>query len=446
MLLVLLVLVVMFVNRADRPPSDVARDLERIAESAAPVADRDNGYIFALGFSAPDKADAGSVGIAHAEWLRKFMATAGPTEFPVLPGEKRAPSDTRDPDLKRIAALCKDAGLACAKAMDGDQLRLQASVQRNAELIERYETLTKLRQWRELWPDDVRSTFVPLNHVLEGQRLTLMKAWLMASGGDASGCKHLLEQDLGFWRMVLADSSSLIVKVVAARAVEQHFTMGNLALRRLGPASALKGVPDGWRIPVSGRERSMAKVMANEWKFSDAQLRLVTTSSAPIPAEAEAGLSDHVSNLFAPFLLQPQATSNAGAERLQAISALFERDYPAMPGAANALLASEKAASNGVTGISIYNPVGEILVGLAGMENFTQYGFRIADLEGVRRVALLAAQLRSKAVDVENLPQQIIQADLRGPYDGKAFEWNAAEQSLALRRTLAGKPDLYVVY
>jgi len=441
-----LVLAVAVVNRKDEAPSAAAQAMKRIVEARESVADGDNAYVYILGFDAPDDSDALASGHERVEWLRKFMATAGPYQFPNPPGERQDLSELRNPEFRQFAAICKRDNRSCLEAMESDRLRLQAWVQRDAKLIARYQGLLAFTQWREVWPNDVRAPVAPLSHVLEAQRLMFIKAWLMASNGDAVACKQLLQRDLQFWRMALAETSSLVFKLVATSAIEQHFALGNLVLRSLPPAAGISSIPEAWLVPMSVRERSMATVMANEWAFSE---RYMTPSAMASYLEgnddgAESG--SLVSRLLAKLLLKPQATVNATAERMLSVTQLSERDYPAIPDAAKALLASQEFAKKDITSFRIYNPIGGILVDLVDMKPFVGYGLRIADLEGGRRLALLAAQLRGQNVSLENVSASLSVAGLRDPYDGSAFSWNAKESSYVFRRTLSGKPDLKLAF
>jgi len=142
----------------------------------------------------------------------------------------------------------------------------------------------------------------------------------------------------------------------------------------------------------------------------------------------------------------PQATVNATAERMLSVTQLSERDYPAIPDAAKALLASQEFAKKDITDFRVYNPIGSILVDLVDMKPFAGYGLRIADLEGGRRLALLAAQMRGQNVSLESVSASLSVAGLRDPYDGSAFSWNAKDSSYVFRRTLSGKPDLKLAF
>ncbi len=49
-------------------------------------------------------------------------------------------------------------------------------------------------------------------------------------------------------------------------------------------------------------------------------------------------------------------------------------------------------------------------------------------------------------VYVMGFDESLERSEMREPYFGKSFAWNAAESSVVFRQTLAAKPDLKVVY
>jgi len=395
-LLLMFIAFVFFVNREDKPPSESVMKLQGIAAASSPVRDRDNAFVFVMGFSAANNSDVMSEGAARIEEIRKSQESSGPIEIAEMPGGDRP---QRDP----------------------------------AQLIERYERLLEFKQWREILPGDARSQSAAFNQVFEAQRLMYSKALSLEVKGDAADCKRMLEKDYRFWRMILAESASANVKMIAARSIELHFEMGNLVVRRFPPSLTMVAIPDAWREPFSSRELSLAKMMASEWESYDLQLGDER--------------SDHLAAmLFGSFLYQPQATSNANADRMLRLVDLYDRDYAAIPQAVATFLATYGIEKKAAADIGVYNPVGRILLNMEGMDAYTTYGFRVVNLEGMRRVALLASQLRSSGAQGGDVAEGVRTSDLRDPYDGKEFAWDPEHSSLLFSRTFEGKPDFKIAY
>jgi len=388
-LLFLLIAFVFFINREDKPPSESVIKLQRIAAASTPVRDRDNAFVYVMGFSASDHADVMEEGAARVERMRKSVEI----EIPSQEQFQRDPS----------------------------------------RLIERYGRLLEFKQWHEIGQGDPRPLTAAFSQVFEAQRQMYLTALSLEANEDAAGCKRMLEKDYRFWRMVLAESSSANVKMIAARSIELHFEMGNLVVRRFPPALTMVAIPEGWREPFSSRERSLAKMMANEWKSHD--LRPDDERSKNL-----------VSMLFGSFLYQPQATSNANADRMLRVVGLYDRDYAAIPQAAATFLATYGTEKKAAADIGVYNPVGRILLNMEGMDPYITFGFRVVNLEGMRRVALLASQLRSSGAKGNDVAEGVRTSDLRDPYDGKEFAWDPGQGALLFSRTLEGGPDFKIAY
>lgn len=425
LLVVLLFLIIMvYVNRKDEEASDTSRKLALITEIGPAVADAENAFVFMLGFAAPDDADAMAAGQLRVDKLRKFIATADILAIPPATGEARVQAEVGDKQLKQLATLCRNDNHACAGEMQRLGDRIELWTKQNNKLIHRYESLLEFHQWRELWPSEPRMPSAPFSDVLEGQRLMLFKAWLHAGKGQSAPAMQLLEKDLQFWRVMLRESSSAIAKLIAARGIEQHFALGNLVVRRT------QALPKGWQVPFSQAERTMAKVMANEWKFFNQHMQ---------QASSEAGVEGKWSALPGRFTFLPQATSNAYAERMRALGKAFDLDTAAIPSAVEMLAASTKSAS-------FYNPVGQILLEVGDPQLFSKYGYQVADLEGMRRMAVLACQLRGQGVGTDGALARLQGSELRTPYDESSYSWNHETSALAFHRPHSGKADFQLIY
>ncbi len=66
----------------------------------------------------------------------------------------------------------------------------------------------------------------------------------------------------------------------------------------------------------------------------------------------------------------------------------------------------------------------------AGGNGFISYAFRAANPEGMRRAALLVSQLRARGVTAEAAAGEVGHAELRDPYSGAAFAWDATRASV----------------
>src|SRR5690606_36241171 len=84
------------------------------------------------------------------------------------------------------------------------------------------------------------------------------------SRGDADGVREALHADLAFWRLALAQSGTLIAKLISADMVATHFERSNVILKRLPAERIEQALPPAWREPISAQERSMREAFAFE--------------------------------------------------------------------------------------------------------------------------------------------------------------------------------------
>ena len=91
-----------------------------------------------------------------------------------------------------------------------------------------------------------------------------------------------------------------------------------------------------------------------------------------------------------------------------------------------------------------YNPVGKLLLAIAGPA-YSEYGLRIADLEGVRRLALLAVALHERQADPTVIPEQLKTSAWKDPYTGKPFTWDSASRELVFHGLESGERARQVI-
>ncbi len=423
---VVLYLLALAVNWRDQLPSAEALELAA-APIAEPIPDSANAYVYLLGFAAPRIGDPVIVGTQRAEWIRALAAnTAVDRASDPYPGSARDFQEIPEP-LMTVLAACGAPDASCVAAMEAAN-DLDAQIEEQRPLIERYRTLLGYRAWRDITTADLRGPLVSYLEPHYAHRLFLLDTWLLAATGDAKQVKSRLEADLVFWRMALAESDSLWSKVIAAGSVGIQFQWGNLILRKLPPERRADGVPAAWRKSIADNERSMRRAFAYEWRFSRSALESMKTygMAAPLPgAQDPSSLFERIETHLARPFLQVQDTLNRDAAGISQIQAVLDLPYGEM----TAAFARVPEIGRGKTGIiaGTYNFL-SLSLGFATPDRaalFANYGARAADLEGVRRAALMTVDLRNLAVTAELAGAMIPLAAVRNPYTGGPFGWTA---------------------
>lgn len=423
-LLIGLWVVVIAINWRDEAPSADALRLQRSIDERPAVADAANAYVLLLGLGISKDEDPLAWGVRRKAFLDEFPAGAVGEDALALPGPDHDFARDRTEATKTLMEACRDADRACLSRLDAHPEHVDAWLASENWLLDRYLVLIGLTQWRETVPSDVRAPFPPYMPALDAQRLLLMKAWRHAGRGEAAAARELLQRDLTFWRMALRSSDILISKMIATAAIRRHFAMGNLVLRELDALGVDSTPPESWSEPIDREERSMRRPFAGEWLFSKSA---VAVSGDTRDSDSFFGHAAY-DWAFSPFF-QPQATNNLIAANMTHLIDGLDVELDELPCALKSM--TDPPHGGGFPGL--YNPVGNILSQI-GYPMYAPYAARVGDLEGIRRVVLLASRLREegRGGDVD-LPERISAAAFRDPYDDAPFGWDAKTQSIVFR-------------
>ncbi|HEY5755542.1 MAG TPA: hypothetical protein VIU34_06940 [Steroidobacter sp.] len=419
-------LIVLAINLRDQPPSEFAKRLEATFQNRPAVADIDNAYVYVMGFVATADADPYAMGLRRVEWLqRRVKDPKAPDPFP--DDEYEPP---RGPTAEKIHAACGSTYTDCDAALAESDATLLEWLSSEQWRLDRYLQLLDKPGWLEIIPPDVAAPLPAYAPVLDGQRQLLVKAYYLAGQRDSSAVRELLERDVRFWRGVLASSDILISRMIAVAALTRNFNMGNLALRRLPLETQLASMPESWRVPLTQRELSWLRCFAGEWKFSQNVLaELKSKPTVAVWGEEPGWLGKLQDAAFKP-MFQPQDTSNQSAE-------MFVRASDALNVPIEQFTAGLDAAKTAFAGpterfatlANLYNPVGDVLLAISG-GSYDIYPRRVADVEGVRRAAVLATELRGRKVDEQNIEAELAASTIRTPYTGDPFGWDAKEHAI----------------
>lgn len=421
-LLVGLWLVAVAVNWRDEAPSDDALRLQRVVDERSTVADAGNAYVLLLGIGVRKEDDPFAWGVRRKAYLDAFPAGVEANAPAVLPGKEHDFAGHRTAHTKTLIETCSEANHGCLSLLKQHPEHVDAWLDSESWLLDRYYGLIGLTQWREAIPSDMRVPLPPYVPAMDGQRLLLLKAWRHATVGEAAAARELLQRDLTFWRMVLRSSDILISKMIATAAIRRDFAMGNLVLRELDEVGADASAPVSWNVPIDRGERSMLRAFAGEWRFS----------KSAVEASLVGGFADRQSGeraydrVIQPFFKR-EATSNLLAANMMHLIGGLDVEMTELP----ATVASLRPPADGRLP-SLYNPIGQILSRI-GYDAYIPYAVRVSDLEGERRAVLLAAQLRSDGrwrCHRTSLATRIANSQLTEPYRGAPFAWDAVMGSI----------------
>jgi hypothetical protein len=424
-------LALVLINWRDEPPSEAALRLTALYENRPAIADTDNAYVYVIGFSVAPNGDPHEAGVRRVAWLNRIAEQA---ELSLVDDPIRNPHvafDARPAAARQLAQTCGIPTDQCIQALERGDDVLREWLRSEAWLLDRYLKLLEHAGWRETVLYDSRVPLPAYGNVFDGQKLLLAKAYLLAGEKDAAGVRDLLSRDVRFWRRVLESSDLLITKMIALGGLHRTFGIGNLVVRQLPPELQLQGVPEEWKVPLTDRERSLERCLAGEWMFANRSMRDAlgrAMGSGLMDHDVYPHFGDRLVALALVPLYQTRATSNRQANMFAQVVETTDVPLEKLPVAiaqAKSILAN--AGSEPFT--RLYNPVGELMLWRDSWD-YQPYAARVADIEGSRRAAVLAAELRSRKVDAQNVATELGASGIRTPYTGEPFGWSAEEQAL----------------
>lgn len=426
-----LYLVIIAINWRDAAPTPEATRMANLYRDRPAVRDEDNAFIFAMGFEVAPGESPLEMGRKRLAWLRQFE---GPTELDSSTdplGDSPNHRTEMHPALLAYFEACALSTAGCVAHAEADRTfdEWKAS---GDWLLERYRAFLALPGWREEVPTDIAAPLPSYQVVMDGQKILLLHARNRATSGDAAGVRDLLGVDLSFWRRVLASSDLLISKMIATAAMRRHFKLGAEAIGLLPPERMREALPPEWQVEISESERSMRRVMIGEWLFSSGTIRDLGRELAVTPPAEDSTMGTLLANFAGPFF-QPQDTINQLADYYSRTIDLLE-GVPLSGYEAGANRLSDLAAAvarESYPPRSLYNIPGRMMVGYG--VDYGSYVRRVGDIEGVRRAALAAIDLRAAKVMPEDIPAALAASPLRNPYNGEPFMWDASEGAVVFR-------------
>jgi len=415
-------------NLEDRLPAAEIAAFKRLQERASPIIGRGNSYLFILGFAGPPESDPMSLGIQRYEWMDRASPEFDRADDPL--GEEYNVRALRSKTVAELADTCSESELQCLRLLESEGETVERWLADERWLLDRYRALLSMGEFREAIPFEVLAPLPSYSVVFEGQRLHIADAWRSATEIDAAGVSAALDRDLSYWRMVLRNSDALITKMIATAAIIRHFKLGNIVLRRLPQEVAADGIPASWRAAISDEERSMTRTLAGEWAYVDESTKRIKANSEnafgdSLGLTAVAVWDQVMWALLEPFW-QPQDLSNRHARLMRDISDAFNVPYEEIP---RAVHTADDLQSSAFRPFSrLHNFTGDLVMGISQW-GFSDYAVRVSDLEGIRRVALVVADLRAAGASKGDMVQRMIASESLDPYSKAPFTWLESEDA-----------------
>jgi len=409
------------------------QDLKPEAITFADLSDDDvpneqNGYYAWVGLAAPTGERPHALGVKVVAQVNrqlqsgKFVATGDPISLLGTNAQKF------EGDVFRI---CGHDSKDCLVRYRDKANDIKEWIRKNKILLSRYRSLYNYPQFRETILPRIKAPIFS-----EPARVgTLLRAQqaLIAIDGSPSTAIQNLRADSAYWHLVLEQSRSLIVRMIAVAVIHRNAQLVSeivstypVDLQTLDSAS--KAVRQ-----LSIAEQNLAKVFRYEFAYGmhifDEFRQYANESGADCPYDSL--LYCIPFTRFGNLLLKPNATTNLHYEIF--CRAVERNRFPASD---FVKAVRERQALDAGRPVwpwcwhCVYNPTGKLFAAQApSYDNFT---FRIHNLDGFLR--LVSLQIATKRSGIRDSAMEKFLAgttpDLRNPYTGEPMQWDVASRTI----------------
>lgn len=304
----------------------------------------------------------------------------------------------------------------CMASLVNDLKDKPISDERLSEQLKRYAALIKMTAYQGATQIDINAPYVAFGSIQQIKRLFLADTYINQSSYEYL---NSWQQDMKFWRMVLAKSHLLISRMVATASVTNSIDSLSTAIRQgtLNPQQ-LSELQNQIKT-LSKPELDMGITYDYEFKYGMSWFEL---------AETAGGIGNVIENL----LYQPQASSNLNYEYatrpLKQLSALDSAEFYLH--VTDESQAIEFTSPFNWSPTTLYNPMGKRLISYV-IPAYNDYIARAHDLNGMVHLLKLQIEIASKTNQaVENIVSQSI---FTNPYTLKPFTYNRDTQSIGFK-------------
>lgn len=426
----------LFVNRSDEPPSTAATAFAKMVKNSPSPDSNDNAMLYYAGINVPQGEDPLVQGKAWLKWSRLPVKKQWTTDEPRGKSLSTQLKSDKTPQLSTLIQHCHTPTPECLSDLQSQPLILRGNLNKVQWILDRYERLLRYT----IWHDSNANSPLAILMYLDASTLNKLYSvhiWQLAQNGKTKQAMEALDREARFWRMVLDNNRTLIGKMISYRLLDNNLRWTNTILRQA--STGLKyAVPESWRKSITLQERSLQPALANELLFAKNVLEQKDDMLGEISA------MDRFWNKLGAPLVKTQATLNLIASNYVRINQALNVTYKELPDSLNSLRQRQENELN-KNMYQAYNPYGYMLYRMGVSMELRNFGLRVADLEGKRRLLVLAATLRSKGVAAKDVPSHLKSSAIKNPYTGKAFGWDAETESLTFNELGSKTEALYLL-
>jgi hypothetical protein len=389
------------------------------ASGVPPSLQPQSGFVLLVGFSAPIGEDPRAYGIERLR--RANQVAAGGRPF-------REDSEKLEVSGSHLL-VCMPEKNDCAEVAAANPLWIEELVLDNARLLDRYRELQGATQLFEngLTAMDDGTIWESVYSMSRVQGVYLSQVAMQAGRGNLGEALARLEADAGFQRRWLAETRSILGKMLATRALTRDLLLAS---------------------QIAGRSKSLASREAEQLRRICAPVDSPGLSLAPgirFEAAAFSSILDRVRrdrefafeqggrrwigpDLVRLFTLRG-ATLNHARSIFEAWEALDRVDSRNV--AAEAQRLRDRQAAGMLPRVEwLYNPFGKLVV--TEVSDFSGYVLRVRDLDALARLVRAQVEVKARGVAPQDVEAFLAKSgpEWMDPFTGAPMRWDAAAHQI----------------
>jgi hypothetical protein len=296
----------------------------------------------------------------------------------------------------------------------------------NAELLARYEMMTRLRAYDETAsPSNGMPDALPPGGLHNLYLIGL--AFELQNGAPAERRKafQALVADLAMWRAILIGKGGLLSRMVAAAMLNaDDVLLGNMIADPALPRDLLDDELAGVLEPFDIDDWRIGSALAADYRLADASLSPARPSS----------WFERQGNKISAHFFKLHATENMLADLTTKQIALANADPADFKAQLARVRDAEKRAREAIGHNVLYNPVGRVLVAIAANDQAGDYAARMLDDASMQRLVRCELAIRAEHIAADDVPEFLEAHPMWCTHviPGLPFHWDAKTHELAV--------------
>lgn len=384
-----------------------------LAPASVPIADEENLFFALLGITAPLGQDPHTSGERQLQdllqqWQQAEAEGDDPQQRAEQVMERRTPLG--------ISGVCNWAQESCWQLIDLQPEPFFATLADHQPWLQRYRNLHHYRHFHDPLPPLLITLPPHYGELVQLQQLLHLELALRFASGDAVEVLAILEAEFQFSRMLLAQSNTLVAKVVALRLFSNglHLLSALLDLPEPSPLlyHTITNLP-----PLNRAERSLEAALRSEFRgHAEQLLHLGSEASTTLPLPA------WLTQAILPY--KPHAIINRSWPSYADLTQLAQLDYAS----GKALRGAPHPYQQPAWWEWIYNYSGIVIAQIA-TPDLARYALLPHEVNGLLTLLHLKAELRSSEQQPSDLHHPRLPHSSH-PYTGQPVEWHPETRHL----------------